>query len=333
MKTLFKQIVSGEIRHKNGNLIRIDQMTIFIKKYYSNIYEEIVKSDKNGSRFIYDVINDILVTPKCYCKKDLKFRSFNHGYNKFCSNKCQLKQLHEKFDKEGYPFNREDVLQRQKIQNLKNYNVEYLFQSKEYQKSMEEKFFKKTGFKKASSLKYVKDKVKLAWSNKNINEIKNIVDTRKKTLLEKYGDENFNNLKKRRETNLFKYGEDSHMKTKKYKELFSNIMTLSKSTFYTKFLNRDGDDLKGVVYILKFDDSNLVKIGYSTSFENRSKGLIKDFGTFQIIKIHKANNCLDLERRLHKICMNYNKPLLSGVGRTEFFEKDILNLEEMKKWL
>ena len=339
MKDFLISIVNGEYLNVNTkNIIRIDQITTYLKNHHKDIYKEIINSDKNGSNFVYDIINNIKENPKClYCDKKVKFRNFVYGYNKYCSNKCQLKSNHEKFEKEGYPYKRESVLNEMKNNNLEKYGVEYPFQSKEYQKMMEHVYFSKTGFKKSICNPEVSKKVSYSLSNKTKEEWEDINDKRKQTNLEKYGTEIFvqsdDFKEKTLKTNLEKYGETHHMKNKKHlKDIhFSEKASLCIAKYYSNFLNTEDNDLKGIVYVLHFMNLKAIKIGLTTNFKKREKELIKDFGEFKIIDLIETDYCRKLESELHSLYDNERICLSAGCGKTEFFKECIL--EEIKEWL
>lgn len=66
-----------------------------VSKKYPLEYEYIIdwckKYDLDDLLFkykVYHTINDIKSIPKCYCGKSVKFKNFDEGYNKYCSNKC-----------------------------------------------------------------------------------------------------------------------------------------------------------------------------------------------------------------------------------------------------
>ena len=163
MKELFNSIISGDMKHiKTGNSIRIDQMMVYFKWYMPEVYDTVKISGLSGSNYIFNVINDIIDVPKCWCGNDTKFKTLVKGYSDFCSNKCQVNHLHDEYDKNGYPFKRQTVLDQMKLNNIDKYGVEYPFQSMEYQRMMEEKYEAKTGFKKPSQTKEVANKIAIS---------------------------------------------------------------------------------------------------------------------------------------------------------------------------
>ena len=82
------------------------------------------------------------------------------------------------------------------------------------------------------------------------------------------------------------------------------------------------NNYSGYLYILKFNQG--IKIGITSDFNKRKIGLIKDFGSFEVISIQYLENCNQLELDLHKNYDKYRIVLESGTGRTEFFNHDVL---------
>jgi hypothetical protein len=88
--------------------------------------------------------------------------------------------------------------------------------------------------------------------------------------------------------------------------------------------NDEGTDYSGLVYILHFPQHKAVKIGLTGDFDQRAKGLISDFGEYNIIDIIETDTCFKLETYLHKKFSEYRFCLDEGTGRTEFFKDEIL---------
>jgi len=103
-----------------------------------------------------------------------------------------------------------------------------------------------------------------------------------------------------------------------------NNISIGKANHFQARRNEEGTDYNGVVYILHFPEHNAVKIGLSGDFEQRSKGLIKDFGDFSIVKLIETDSCFKLEQELHQKFSEHRICLSEGTGRTEFFKEDIL---------
>ena len=124
-------------------------------------------------------------------------------------------------------------------------------------------------------------------------------------------------------TNLAKYGFENAAQSPKIRDK----MSISLADHFQARRNTEGTDYKGVVYILHFPEHNAVKIGLSGDFEQRSKGLIKDFGDFSIVKLIETDSCFKLEQELHEKFKTHRICLCTGAGRTEFFNDCILKSE------
>lgn len=77
------------------------------------------------------------------------------------------------------------------------------------------------------------------------------------------------------------------------------------------------------LYIVKFDNlPNKIKIGRTSDFERRSKGLEKDFGKIIAAVLVEYDAILEnLEKDLHDYFRKYRREEYLGVGRTEFYCK------------
>jgi hypothetical protein len=111
---------------------------------------------------------------------------------------------------------------------------------------------------------------------------------------------------------------------KEVREGTNNKISISVSKYYQSIINKEGTDYSGVVYILHFPQHNAVKIGLSGDFEQRTKGLYKDFGNFEVIQLIETDYSHTLENELHQKFSEYRICLEEGCGRTEFFKEEIL---------
>jgi hypothetical protein len=127
-------------------------------------------------------------------------------------------------------------------------------------------------------------------------------------------------LKEIQETNLKRYGVENPMQSEEIQEK----MSISLANNFQARRNDEGTDYSGVVYILHFPQHKAVKIGLTGDFDNRSKGLIKDFGEYTIIDIIETDSVFALESSLHEKFSEYRFCLDEGCGRTEFFSDEIL---------
>jgi len=139
----------------------------------------------------------------------------------------------------------------------------------------------------------------------------------KVTKFERYGNENYTNQNKAKQTCLEKYGVDNPSKSKVIKDK----IPINKALSHQK--RRINGKQSGYVYCLEFSAG--IKIGVSANIENRFKTLVKDFGTFKELAIIKSVDCYMEERKLHQQFADNRICLSKGIGRTEFFNKTILN--------
>lgn len=87
--------------------------------------------------------------------------------------------------------------------------------------------------------------------------------------------------------------------------------------------------IEGYVYILKFTDTDYIKIGLTNNLNLRFKSLRKDFGDFNILHIIKTNSCRELELFLHKKYGEFRVILVEGCGKTEFFNINNIDLNDL----
>jgi hypothetical protein len=150
------------------------------------------------------------------------------------------------------------------------------------------------------------------------------INKRKETSREKYGTDYYISSKevkeKSKQTSLTKYGVENPSQSQEVKDKIS----ISKVKHFQARRNDEGTDYAGVVYILHFPQHSAVKIGLSVDFDQRAKGLISDFGEYDIIDIIETDMCFKLESSLHKKFSEHRLCLDAGCGRTEFFNEDIL---------
>jgi hypothetical protein len=134
-----------------------------------NFYNKFQNNSQNLYHFYYNIDN----IPTCICGKSLKFISFNKGYTKYCSSRCQMSDT-----------------------SFKN--------------KMKEYYYYKYGVENPSQSEIVQEKIKKTnlekYGVENFLSLNNIQKQIKQTKLEKYGNENYNNIEKIKQTNLEKYG-------------------------------------------------------------------------------------------------------------------------------
>jgi hypothetical protein len=144
------------------------------------------------------------------------------------------------------------------------------------------------------------------------------------TCQERYGVQSHNSSKivKQNKINSCqeRYGVDNAAKTKEAKDK----MSIALANNFQARRTDEGTDYSGSVYILHFPQHKAVKIGLTGDFDQRSKGLIYDFGEFSVIDIIETQECFKLETSLHEKFSEYRMCLDEGCGRTEFFKDYIL---------
>jgi len=168
----------------------------YFEKNYKEILLKILNFNLNVNNFTqmcYNYVYEIIVTPKCICGNELKFKGFNKGYNKYCCKKCVMS-------------NKEIVEKR----NAKSIETN----------------FKKYGVNNPMKLETIKNKVK----NTNINKygVDNYTKTneyKEKTILnnnKKYNKNWYLSTdefkEKSKKTNLIKYNVEHHTKSIEFKE-------------------------------------------------------------------------------------------------------------------
>jgi hypothetical protein len=270
-------------------------------------------SRKSLREHCYCLVHNITEQPKCEnCSNDVNFSYTSGKYRTSCSEQCKMiiaknKQAKTCLAKYGVenPAQSEVVKSKMRESCLKKYGVEYALQSEELKEKSKQTCLSKYG-------------VEYATQNENVRE------KYKQTCQEKYGVENTfqsEDIKeKTKQTRLEKYGVEHVLQNKVIKAK----MSISKANNFQARRNEQGTDYAGSVYILHFPQHSAVKIGLTGDFEKRSKGLISDFGEFDVINIIETQECYALESSLHQKFANYRICIDEGCGRTEFFKDEIL---------
>ena len=90
--------------------------------------------------------------------------------------------------------------------------------------------------------------------------------------------------------------------------------------------NVDSSSLPYFIYLVKHSTKPIIKIGITYNTNIRLKGLIKDFGKCEIFYALKGpyNKIHPLESYLHDYFKDFRKIQPSGGGKTEWFDKCIL---------
>lgn len=188
----------------------------------------------------------------CKCGNKTNFISFNKGYRKFCSVKCQSNSIETK--------------EKIKQTNLNNYGTEYGFQSEEIKnkindvketkynqkyynnrKKAKETTLNKYGVENISQLSSIKRKKNITcfknFGVENPQQSEIIHKKTLKTLFEKYGVDNISKYplteEKRKITTQKKYGVSHYSKSienREYNEKYKNWIPLEKKTDFEKYI-------------------------------------------------------------------------------------------------
>jgi hypothetical protein len=255
-----------------------------------------------------------------------------YGYaNPMSSQKCKDKSKAtclEKYGKE-HSFQSENNKLKSLATCLEKYGVGHTLQAKEITDKIKATNIEKYGVENPFRSPLIRDKIKATniekYGVENPGQSEEVKDKMKETCLERYGveyalqSEEFKD--KSKATCLEKYGVENPSQSQDVKDKMSITMTKN----FSKRRSDEGTDYSGVVYILHFPKHKAVKIGLTGDFDQRAKGLIKDFGPFSIIELIETEQCYSLEAELHKKYSAQRICLSEGHGRTEFFKEEILN--------
>jgi hypothetical protein len=263
---------------------------------------------------LYCIKHNIKEPPKCeICSVKTIFSRHNNRYSKSCSQECNSIVIKNK--------------SRQTC--LAKYGVEHVFQNKEVKEKSRQTCLEKYGVENPYQSEVCKEKIRTTCQEKygveyplQSEEIKEKI---KQTCIKKYGFENpaqSEEVKdKMKATNKEKYGVEYPAQSEEVRDK----MSISLANNFQARRNEQGTDYSGSVYILHFPQHSAVKIGLTGDFDNRSKGLISDFGDYTIINIIETQECFALESSLHQKFKDYRICLSEGGGRTEFFKDEILD--------
>lgn len=254
------------------------------------------------------IIYHEIIEPRCYCGNELKFKSFNVGFSKFCSNQCSN--------------NDPGVIIKQ--QNNRDYEAAKIKQREAIDsRSDEEKEEIVNRIKQTKLLRYGNENYNNRYKNKetclhkygvdNVQKVKEINDKSVKTQNEKYGGV-FNPTQFKLTCNE-KYGVDYPLQNKDVANKFSKMISEKYS--------EGKSNMPGSVYVIESD--NFIKIGVASNLDNRLKALVRIYGNLKVLKVFKTDYSYELERILHNTFSKFNIVLDSGNGRTEWFTKDILS--------
>jgi hypothetical protein len=159
---------------------------------------------------VYCIINNITKLPLCnYCKKPIKFRDYNFGFNSYCGAKCSAKDPEVKNKKKAtnrerygsdYFLGTKECLEKTRITNLEKYGVENVANVQSVKDKKQNTCLEKYGVHHAMLVSSIKDKVK-------------------QTNLEKYGTTHNMNNQETLAKNKEKYGHEYFVCSPGFKDI------------------------------------------------------------------------------------------------------------------
>ena len=209
----------------------------YFKKYFSDIYEEIVGLPPiKFQEKIYWYINGITKFPKCpMCGKPVSFLSISKGYRMYCSRAC-LNSDPNKIERTKQtclikyggvaPGCSKHIQEKAKQTCEERYGTEHALQSHEIQEKIKQTNRKKYGVDWVGSISEAKEKAKQTCEERYGGigfKSKELKEKAKQTCEERYGDPNYNNYKKSIETQLKRYGgvgNASHILKEKFSQTY-----------------------------------------------------------------------------------------------------------------
>lgn len=266
----------------------------------------------NFSILLYHYYNNIEFPCVCkICGKELKFISFNKGYNKYCSKKCAMsdkdliKNKNEKAKKtnlEKYgvdnPMKLNNIKEKVKETNLKKYGVDNYTKTDEYKEKVKETNLEKYGVEWYLQTDQFKNNSKIS----NIEKLG--VDHHMKS----------NNFKiKLKNNNIEKWGVDNYSKTNDFKEKMKKYYD---SSYFHENINN------------QIKSNKIKEINYYKNY-NKEYELIDIKNDELILKCNICNDLFTISKQLYYLrtknnnicCTNCNK---TSSKNTSYLEKDVL---------
>lgn len=108
------------------------------KEYQSILDNTSWIPDKEFSRKLHAILNDLVVNPKCvYCDTPTTFKNFKEGYFLYCSNKCATSSPDRN---QKLHINRDysSINKKTKQTNLKKYGVDSFFKTEEFKEKSDQ---------------------------------------------------------------------------------------------------------------------------------------------------------------------------------------------------
>jgi hypothetical protein len=311
-----------------GKINRKRMTKEYFQKYYTNLYNEIIKTflDNNisFSEMLYLITHDMINPPKCIiCENDVRFKKFSEGYSSYCSMKC-------------LGLDKTVQGKREQTSIIKN-GVKYALQSNEIKEKIKLTNIRRYGIEHPQKLTTIKEKTRqtnlLKYNVESHNQLDEVKNKKKETLLKKYGVDNPMKSEVIKEivknTNLKKYGVDNPNKSdeiknkirKTVKEKYdvehyfnSNEFSLKKNRTLIKEYGVD-NPMKSDVIKESVKKIKLEKYG-DENFNNRIKSketTIKKYGVDNIskspeiiLKIKKTNILNFIKKYSNLLNVNQN---------------------------
>jgi len=170
-----------------------------------------LKEDEPIQMTVYNILNDVLITPKCKCGNDLGM--YNNEYRIYCSKKCTSKFTTSKrvetyFKRTGYksPLLNPVVKESMKVRSLQLYGEESPARCDAVKNKR-----KKTKLERYGDENYTNSRLaKLTKLERYGDEKYNNTEQRKNTCLERYGTEYYTNRELSRKTKRERYGDEHY---------------------------------------------------------------------------------------------------------------------------
>jgi hypothetical protein len=318
-------------------------------------------SKSSISQRVYCLKNNIFEIPKCKeCDNIVKWQKTKFAL--YCSNKCvglsievKQKKIETCFKNFGvaHPGQSQEVKDKAKVSCLEKYGVEFAFQAEEVKEKIKYTTLERYGVDNFAKSEECKALYKFTCQERygvdNTSQTQDVKNKIKDTNFERYGVENTFQTKQTEISMLERYGVRFPLQYHVFKEKskltslenwgveypsqskeISDKIAITMANRFQLRKNEEGTDYCGVVYILHFPQHKAIKIGITGNFKQRSKNLIKDFGTFSIIEMIETDYCYSLESKLHEKFSTQRVCLQEGNGRTEFFKEEIMTQCQIK---
>lgn len=233
------------------------------------------------------------------CETETTFINLNHGYRIFCSRVCMMNN--------EIVSKKRSITWKEKLKNNPEIKIQIANTLAETRK-LNPHITKQQGIK--LTLRY----------KENPEIIEKAKITRKQTYEENP------ELRTQISNSVKKYAREHPNEIKKRATKAGKSIAITKRNKHAELQKSDSNILY-FLYIIEHKEKSIIKIGRSGDPKNRLKSIIDDFGNCKIIHILEGtyNKIQPLESFLHNHFNKYCKVQPSGSGRTEWFDRCILN--------